>query len=377
MAGFAGSLVRFRGNLIEQMLRSGHEVHALAPGIKEDQETETWLRERGVTCHDVGFSRVGSNPLNDLRLLLSLTALLRRIRPDVFIGYTIKPVVWGLIAAKLAGIPKRVALITGLGFSFIEGASRRHAITQWIARALYKLALRHAHLIFFQNPDDRDDFDQMRLLPIGVPIELVNGSGVDLDEFQPAPFAKGPPRFLLIARLLGNKGIREFALAAQALKQISDEAEFHLVGPLDPSPDAISEAEIDAWQSEGVLTWQGPTNDVRPAIAQSHIYVLPSYREGTPRTVLEAMAMGRPIVTTDAPGCRETVVHGENGFLVPVRASDALAAAMKKFIDSPDLIQTMGSKALELVRSKYDVNRVSASMLASMDLLKVARNGNE
>ncbi|WP_197052938.1 glycosyltransferase family 4 protein [Tepidicaulis marinus] len=287
---------------------------------------------------------------------------------DIFFGYTAKPVIWGLLAAWLTRVPDRAALITGLGYAFTGEARGKRALVQKILRGLYKHALRRATLIFFQNQDDKDDFARMNLLPAGVPVVIVNGSGIDTNTFTPAPLPSGPRRFLLIARLIGDKGIREYAAAAAQLRVAVPEAEFHLVGGLDPNPDGIPEAEVRKWQEAGHITWHGSLEDVREAIAASHIYVLPSYREGTPRTVLEAMAMGRPIITTDAPGCRETVINGVNGFLVPVQNISALKEAMEHFLISPQIIETMGEESRRIAVEKYDVRKINAAMLTAMKL---------
>lgn len=368
LAGFAGSLANFRGPLILALGSRGHEMHAAAPDLLTDIQTTGWLRAQSVTCHDAPLSRTGLSPIADLRGLFFLTCLMQRTKPDVFFGYTVKPVIWGLISAWLARVPTRVALITGLGYAFTGQAKGKRAIIQRIARILYAFALRRATLIFFQNTDDRDDFARMGLLPKGVPVVVVNGSGVDLEAFAPTHFPCTPLRFLLIARLLGDKGIREYAAAAATLRQSFPNVEFHLVGGLDPNPDGIPEAEVQGWHGMGDIIWHGAMGDVRPAIAAAHVYVLPSYREGTPRTVLEAMAMGRPVITTDAPGCRETVRDGENGFLVPPRDVFALVTAMEKFIHAPTLVEKMGQCARQIAADRYDVHKVNAVMLDAMGI---------
>lgn len=368
LASFAPSLRNFRGALIEDLLRHGHQVHAAAPGLRADDEVRSWLEERGVVCHDVPLSRSGLNPLADLTTMWRLAGLMRRIRPDVFLGYTVKPVVWGLMAARIARVPQRVALITGLGYAFTGSDGGLRRMVRNIARGLYRIALEHATLIFFQNPDDRDDFERLGLLPGGVPVRLVAGSGVDTEHFAPQPFPADPVRFLLIARLLGDKGIREYVAAARILRQTRPDAEFHLVGGADPSPDGISGQEVAGWHDAGDVVWHGHLADVRDAIGQAHVYVLPSYREGTPRTVLEAMSMGRPIITTDAPGCRQTIVPGDNGFLVPVKDAPALAQAMERFLADPALIERMGARARQMAQDVFDVRLVNATMLSAMDM---------
>lgn len=369
LASASRSLRNFRGALIEAILARGHAVHACAPGLLSDDQARAWLEARGVVCHDAPLSRTGLNPLRDLRALVALMRMMRRIGPDLFLGYTIKPVIWGLLAARLARVPKRVALITGLGYAFTGQATGKRAAIQRVARALYWLALRGAHLIFFQNPDDPVEMSRHGILPANVPVKIVNGSGVDLEQFPRVDLPEGPPQFLLIARLLGDKGIREYAQAAAVLAPQWPGVGFHLVGGLDPNPDGIAIAEVDEWARSGHVIWHGALDDVRPALAAAHVYVLPtSYREGTPRTVLEAMATGRAIITTDAPGCRETVQEDVNGFLIPVRDVEALAAAMERFLLAPDLIDRMGKQSRRIAAEKYDVHKVNAIMIEAMGL---------
>lgn len=367
LASYTPSLRNFRGALIEQMCRNGHEVHAVAPDLLQYRERE-WLESLGVVCHEVSLSRSGLNPFADLSSFVALYRLLRRISPDVFLGYTIKPVIWGILAASLARVPKRVALITGLGYAFTGESTGVRKMVGSIARGLYRTALRNATLVFFQNSDDRDEFYRLGLLPQALHVEVVAGSGVDVSHFSVEPIPPEPIRFLLIARLLGDKGIREYVAAARLLRQRWPKVEFHLVGGADPSPDGIAEDEVRGWHESGDLVWHGALLDVRPIITSSHVYVLPSYREGTPRTVLEAMAMGRPIVTTNAPGCRQTVVEGENGFLVAVKDAESLAESMERFLYEPELIDRMGVKSRNRCEEIFDVQLVNTKMLKAMSL---------
>jgi len=308
------------------------------------------------------------NPLKDLRTLAALVALMWRIRPEVFLGYTIKPVIWGLLAARIANVSRRVALVTGLGYTFTGVVSGKRALVQGMARRLYAHALKAANLIFFQNQDDKEDFARMGLLPTGVPVTIINGSGVDLTSFPVFPLPDGTLKFLLIARLLGDKGIREYAEAVASLKTKWPDVQFHLVGGLDPNPNGIPRHEVEKWVQDGYLVWHGALENVRPALADCHVYVLPSYREGTPRSVLEAMAMGRAIITSDAPGCRETVIEGGNGFLVPVKSVVALEQAMERFIKNPSLAEGMGRRSRQIAEEKYDVNKVNEQMLKAMGI---------
>jgi len=280
-------------------------------------------------------------------------------------GYTIKPVIYGSIAAWFARVPHRFALITGLGYAF-QGEGRRGALRNLVQR-LYAIALQRTHKVFFQNHDDEALFRSNGILKSSLPSAVLNGSGVDVGAFDLAPLPSEPV-FLLIARLLGDKGVREYVQAGREIRLTRPDVKFLLVGWIDESPDAIRQSELDAWIQEGVVEFLGRMADVRPAIAKASVYVLPSYREGTPRTVLEAMAVGRAIITTDAPGCRETVVDGVNGLLVPVREVAPLVAAMQQLLDSPRLLSSMGQQSRRLVIEKFDVHKVNAVMLNEMGI---------
>jgi glycosyltransferase involved in cell wall biosynthesis len=379
VASYPDSLLNFRGPLIRAVMDAGHTVHAAAPGLSPHSQHAAALRSMGVQVHDIPLQRTGTNPVSDLKTLLALVSLMRRLKADGVLGYTIKPVIYGTLAAALAGVPRRFALVTGLGYAFQEeskpGVSVRTAIRS-VVRKLYTLSLKQAHVVFFQNPDDQALFRQQGILSAATRSVVVNGSGVDIKQYaySPIPAGKTGPGtvFLLIARLLGDKGIREYVAAARRIKARYPSVVFRLVGWIDENPDAIRQQELDGWVAEGVVEFLGRLADVRPAIADCTVYVLPSYREGTPRTVLEAMAMGRPIITADAPGCRETVVDGDNGFLVPVKAVDELVAAMEKFVLFPGLVEKMGNRSRTMAEVKYDVNAVNAVMLREMGIAGAA-----
>jgi glycosyltransferase involved in cell wall biosynthesis len=363
VASFQESILLFRGPLICALQKRGVTVHVAAPRLLPGSAVYETLKSMGVVPHNFVLQRAGTNPLSDLATFYSLFRLASRIRPDTVMSYTIKPVVFGTIAAWLAGIPNRYALITGLGHSF---TGERTGMLERLTVLLYRLAISKADKVFFQNPDDQKMFYDRNILHANKNSIVVNGSGVDLSEFREAPLQIGGPRFLMIARLLGAKGVREYVAAARRLNVA---AKFRLVGWIDENPGTISQTELDGWVSDGDIEFLGRLQDVRPAIADSTVYVLPSwYREGTPRTVLEAMAMGRPIITTEAPGCRETVIDGDNGFLVPVKSVDALAEAMQKFIDDPELAPRMGKRSREIAEDKYDVHKVNAVMLREMGI---------
>ena len=365
IASLAESLINFRGPLLAAMIARGHRVTALAPG--ENSSVAARLDAMGVDYRPLTLERTGMNPLRDLGALFQLVGHIRELQPDVVFGYTIKPVVYGSLAARLAGVPRIYSMITGLGYSFIGEGFRQRPIAMLVS-ALYRVSLYVNAGVFFQNPDDMEMFCSRHLLNCPSKAILVNGSGIDLDRYPPSETIPDKPSFLLIARLLRDKGIVEYVEAASILKKRYPEASFRLLGPFDTNPAVISREELDRWQHEGNIEYLGETDDVRPYIADCSVYVLPSYREGTPRTVLEAMAMGRAVVTTDTAGCRETVREGENGFLVPVCDSLSLASAMERFIIDPGLCVTMGQRSRQIAVEKYDVRKVNEVMLNAMGL---------
>ena len=363
IAGQAESFLNFRGPLIAALQNSGAEVHVVAPELFVGSPLRELLMGRGIVVHSLPMRRTGTNPLADIQTLVALWRLMLRIRPNAVLGYTIKPVIYGSLAAWLAGIPNRFALITGLGYAF-QGGSSRNTIQQ-LVQGLYRLALYRTHKVFFQNPDDLALFKQRDILSSKAQTCVVNGSGVDIAHYSVAPLPSNIS-FLMVARLLGDKGIREYINSARAIRKLYPDVVFRLVGAVDLNPDSICQSELDSWIEEGVISYYGQVRDVRPAVEDSSVFVLPSYREGTPRSVLEAMAMGRAIITTDATGCRETVIDGENGFLVPVRSIDGLVEAMKAFIANPELAAHMGQRSREIAEERYDVHKVNAVMLREM-----------
>ena len=370
IANSPNSLLNFRLNLIQSIQAAGYTVHAACPIPEEPEIEKSMLAQHGVTLHQVPMSRTGLNPFSDLATLHSLYKLMRAQRPAVVMGYTIKPVIWGSLAAFLAKIPNRFALITGLGYVFVDDAqvSKKHRLIRGIVESLYSLALNRCARIFFQNPDDELLFRQLKIIKRSVPSTVVKGSGVDLSHFEAAALPEKPV-FILIARLLIDKGVRQYAQAAAQLKAKYPNTKFKLVGYLDENPKSIKQAELDSWIASGDIEYLGKLSDVRPALASASVFVLPTfYREGIPRTILEALAMGRAVITTDAPGCRETVVHGVNGYLVEPRSVADLLNAMEKLIVDPALIIEMGAASLKLARDDFDVEKVNIQMLLGMNI---------
>ncbi|HAY5568776.1 glycosyltransferase family 4 protein [Acinetobacter lwoffii] len=374
ISSFLPSVLNFRGKLLEAISAHGYEIHIMTPEFANFPEEMQKLQSLGYHLHEIPMQRTGTNPLADLKLLKNLYQQIRHIRPDYVLSYTIKPVIYGTLASWLAKVPHRFALITGLGYAFQNVESGKRSLFQKMVHGLYAQTLKHSDKVFFQNPDDLKLFQDMHLLEVNKPAVVVNGSGVNVQDFDVMDLPKNAEgqvkaSFLLIARLLGDKGVREYAESARIIKAQYPEAEFHLIGWIDDNPSAISQAELDAWIADGRLKYWGKLSDVRLAIAESSVYVLPSYREGTPRTVLEAMAMGRAVITTDAPGCRETVSNGVNGYLVGVKSVDDLVQAMQYFIEDPKLIESMGQRSREIALNKYDVHQVNQHMLTEMQLI--------
>ena len=359
LGSFAPSLINFRGALIADMAARGLEVTAAASAI--DQATAASLRAIGAEPRSLPLSNASLDPVSTIQSLRALRRLVRECKPDILIAYTIKPVILGALAARLEKVDRMVALITGLGFAFTGGGEAKRLISRAFATILYRVALARADVVLFQNGDDQALFRKLRLIHPHKRTAVINGSGIDDQRFAAAPVPP-QPSFLMIARLLGDKGIREFATAAARLKAAHPGVRVALVGYLDPSPDSIGQEDLDRMIASGI-EFLGKQDDVRPAIAQCSVYVLPSYREGTPRSVLEAMAMGRAIVTTDAPGCRETVIEGRNGFLVPPRDADALYEAMLRFVEQPELAAAMGAESRRIAQEKYDVHKVNADLM--------------
>jgi glycosyltransferase involved in cell wall biosynthesis len=363
---FAGSLVRFRGELLRAMAESGHEVLALAP--EDDANARATLRAMGVTFATVPLRRAGLNPIWDVATVVALTRILQKHRADAVLVYAAKPVVYGLIAARLAGVPMRAAMITGVGSALGGGAGFRRRALAAVMRNLYSLALRHAQVVFFQNPDDERLFRSAGLIAPRAHVVRINGSGVDLAYFSPEPPPPLPVTFLMVGRLIRDKGLVEYVEAARHVRRLHPEVRFQLLGPLDPNPSAVSPRDLEAWRREGAVEYLGTTADVRPFLASAHVCVLPSYGEGMPRSLLEAMAMGRAVLTTDVPGCRETVRAGHNGLLVRPKDSAALAEGMLQMVAQASRLSEMGRESREIAEELFDVHSVNRVILHAMHL---------
>jgi glycosyltransferase involved in cell wall biosynthesis len=366
LAGYGPSLLNFRRQLLGAMCEFGHDVIATAP--ESSLEVKKELARMGVRYIPLPVSRKGLNPLRDLGYVLRLRRLLLSEKVSMTLAYTIKPVVFGSIAARWAGVSESFSLITGLGYVFSAGGARKRLL-QRVTKALFKFGLKGNRAVIFQNPDDREMFVRSGIIPSERTV-LVNGSGIDLDHFAFSPVPTGAPTFLLIARLIRAKGIPQFVAAAELVKKKHPTSRFRLVGPFDPGPDSIRPDEIREWVDRGLIEFLGEMADVRPALRSATAFVLPSYyREGIPRTILEAMSCGRPIITTSTPGCRETVIDGFNGYLVAPQDSIALASKMAELAENPSRAAEYGRNSRQLAEEKFDVHSVNKIMLETLGLV--------
>lgn len=364
IGSLASSLINFRGELIKCISKKNHHVIGMASF--SEKETVDSLKKMGVVFFSYPVIRSSLNPINDLMTWKSLRQTFKELQPNIILAYTIKPVIWGGLASNILPDTRFYALITGLGFAF-QGKTLKRKLLSKLVTVLYRTALKNAERVIFQNPDNLNEFVQRGIVP-PEKCAVINGSGVDISRYTYTSLPNEPTTFLTIGRLLSEKGFREYSQAAQIVKARYPEATFQLLGPEDPSPDGIPLSEVQHWHQQGWLEYLGSTHDVRPYLQNCHIYVLPSYHEGMPRTVLEAMATGRPILTTDVSGCRETVIPGENGYLVPKANAQALAERMIWFIENHDQWERMGKRSRELAEEKYDVHKVNQQLMEIMGL---------
>ena len=356
------TVYNFRGDLIKEIIGRGYEAVVTGPDRIDVDKIETL----GARFREIPMEKTGTSIYSDLKYCNELTRLLKEEKPDVTLGYTVKPVVYGAIAAKRAGVKNINCLITGGGYTFVS-RSVKARILGMIVRNLYRAGLLNATNVIFQNKDDLQEFSAKRLVN-KKKCSYVNGSGVNIEHFKLAPIPE-EPTFFMLSRLLKSKGVGEYLEAARIVKKRYPCAKFKLLGKYEyVMQDAMDHDYVESFIKDGTIERFEETDDVRPYYEMCSVYVLPSYREGTPRTVLEAMAMGRPIITTETQGCRETVIDGVTGFLVPVKDSDAIAEKMMWFIEHPEAVQEMGKRSRQYVVEKFDVNKVNAEMIRIMNL---------
>ncbi|GGD68972.1 glycosyltransferase family 4 protein [Caballeronia grimmiae] len=347
----AWAIYTYRRGVLRMLTERGAEVTIIAP---RDRTFEP-LVEMGCRCVELPVASKGTDPRQDLKTMIALYREYRATRPHLVFHYTIKPNIYGSLAAMLARVPS-IAVTTGLGYVFIQKSR-----TARIAKRLYRFAFRFPREIWFLNRDDHQAFVDENLLAHPDRARRLHGEGVDLDDFALAPLPRREDFvFILIGRLLWDKGVAEYVEAARRLRRRYPQARFQLLGPVGvDNPSAISRTDVEAWEHENIVEYLGEANDVRPLVAAADCVVLPSYREGVPRTLMEASAMGRPIVATDVPGCREVVEHGVNGFLCEVKSADSLAEQLERMLTLPfEEREAMALRGREKVAREFDEKKV-------------------
>jgi glycosyltransferase involved in cell wall biosynthesis len=342
-----------------EAMRQGYQVH-IATGLTDKLgELETL----GLVVHPLALERSSAGVGNALRTAMQLWQIFRAVRPDVVHLVTIKPVLLGGLAARLAGVPAAVAAVSGLGFVFMARGTKA-VVRRWLVGVLYSVALGHRNLrVIFQNADDLRSLAKVAHLP-AAKVAMIRGSGVDLARYSHVPLPDGVPVVMLAARLLADKGVLEFVQAARLLRQRGSNARFVLAGTVDTAnPTSFTDAEVSAWVAEGVVEWWGQREDMPQVLAAAYLVVLPSYREGLPKVLIEAAACGRAVVTTDVPGCRDAIDPGVTGVLVPVRNAEALADAMWALIENSVRCKAMGDAGRVLAEKAFDIRQVVVAHL--------------
>lgn len=364
----AETMLGFRGELIRDLIAAGHTVYAFA--IDYTPATEQKIRRMGAKPVSYRMGQLSANPLSDLSAIFQLHKLFKKHRITLSYCYFSKPAIYGTLAAKMAGVPKRVAKIEGLGRVFTRkphGDGLKTHLLRRVMATLFKVSLPHAHKVLVLNQDDKEDLQSFSK-KIAEPYVL-GGIGVCMNRYPFRPPVTNPIRFVFIGRLLPEKGVRYFVNAAKAIREKHPSVEFVLVGAPDNKPGAINKAELKQLVREGTVIWPGPVDDVTPWLAKSSVFVLPTYyREGVPRSTQEALATGRPVITTRMPGCRKTVKEGVNGYLIEPHDQTGLEHAMVRFIQNPDLIPTMGIASYRLACEKFNVRIINRTIMREIGI---------
>jgi len=356
------TVYNFRGDLIRSIIAKGYDVIVTGP----DQTDVDKIEALGAKFVEIPMNKTGTNVFGDLKYCLKLRKIMRKYTPDITLGYTVKPVVYGAIAAHLAGVKNICGMVTGGGYTFTAKTTKARLLGM-LVRFLYRIGFRVTDHIIFQNEDDLEEFCA-RKLTTRKKCNVVNGSGVNMEHFTSDSMPE-ETSFFMLSRLLKSKGVMEYLEAAKIVKAQHPEAKFYLLGKYETAmQDAVSKDFVESFIDQGIVTRFEETSDVRPYYEMCSVFVLPSYREGTPRTVLEAMSMGRAIITTDTNGCRSTVEDGTSGYLVPVADVQELAKKMQCFLEKPDLARTMGQESLRLCRERFEVGKVNQDMLRIMQI---------
>lgn len=363
LSSFTTSLLWFRIDMMKSFLEAGYEVVAVGDGLEGDWSDR--FAGFGIRYRQIPVQRNGTNPFSDIKTLAALYKLLKEERPDKIFAYQAKTVIYGGIAARMLRIDDFYPMIAGVGSVFLGGGIKKRLV-RCILVAEYKLGLMKARSVFFQNRDDLAVFTSNRIVDESK-VVMLNGSGVNIEKFVPADLPAAVS-FLCISRLIRDKGVIEYLEAAREIHKRHPEVKCVLVGPFDTNPSAIRPEELQVYIDDSSVVYVGEQRNVYPYLCECTAFVLPSYHEGTPKTVLEALASGRPAITTDAPGCRETVVDGVNGYLVPVKNVDAIVAAMERVISAPNKNAEMAKNARIIAEEKYDVNKINAKIKETMGI---------
>ena len=363
------SFYGFRADLIRALVHAGHTVYAFI-----SEYTDTCLEKvkvLGAIPITYKLSRGGLNPFADIASTLELTRKLKKLKPDIVFSYFAKPVIYGSLAAKRAKVPHIIGMLEGLGYTFTEqphGQSSKTRLIRNIQVFLYRLAFPCLDQIIFLNHDDKKDL--IDAYDLSVPkIHVLGGIGLDLAQYPYSMVSCDKVKFLFIGRLLKEKGIFEFIDAIRIVKIKHPQAEFTVLGAIDAhNMGALKQHHLEQLLEEQLFEYPGHVTNVQDWISGCSVFVLPSYREGVPRSTQEAMAIGRPIITTDVPGCRETVVDGVNGFLVPKWNADVLAEKMCYFIEHPMQVNIMGLESYKMALESFDVDKVNKKIFSIMGL---------
>lgn len=357
------SLFWFRLDMMKNFLALGYQV--VAVGSEDSDHWKSNFDAYNIKYLSIPVSRNGLNPLTDLKTLVALKKIIKEEKPDKIFAYQAKTIIYGSIVARKQKITEFYSLVAGLG-SVFRGSGFKNKIIRYLLSSEYKIACHNSKSVIFQNNDDREVFINNKIVS-SEKTKIINGSGVNIDKFV---FSDLPNEvsFLFIGRLIKDKGIFEYLDACELIKKEFPNIKCMLVGPFDTNPSAICENDLKHYIDNGIIKYFGEQNDVRPYIKMASIFVLPSYHEGTPKTVLEAMAMGRAIITSNSPGCRETVENGKNGLLVNVKDTFDLYSKMKYLIENPEQIRMMGKEARILAENKYDVKIINKNINEIMNL---------
>ncbi|MHA3893188.1 glycosyltransferase family 4 protein [Acinetobacter sp. GXMZU3951] len=358
----ASSIYDFRADLIRSLLKQGHRIYAFTSQYNAEDINK--IEQLGAIPVTYTLNRGGLNPLADIVATYQLFKKIKNINPDVVFSYFSKPVIFGTLAAKLAKVPCVIGMLEGLGYTFTEqpeGLNRKTKFIRFIQVFLYKIALPMLDQLIFLNPDDPKDLLETYAIKVKK-VVILGGIGLNLQDYpyQPVDDISLPIKFLFIGRLLKEKGIHEFVQAAKLVKKQYPKTQFTILGQIDTfNIGALQQAELDDLIASCVVEYRGQVNNVKDWITNSHVFVLPSYREGVPRSTQEAMAIGRAIITTDVPGCRETVIQNRNGFIIPRWDSKTLAEYMIYFIENPKQIRFMGDESHKIAIDKFDAEKVN------------------